>query len=98
MSKSKTSELEDYVRRLGEHINFMYSRINEINKKIKNTEEIITQLKNDEEENTEGITNLKENTVQKVEFDEFVSKLTESLRDLLPPLPPGAEETKKEGQ
>jgi len=96
MSKSKTGELEDYVRRLGEHINLMYSKINEINKKIKDTEEITAQLKTDVEENAEGIINIKENIVQKVEFDEFVSRLTESLRDLLPPLPAGAEEAKKE--
>lgn len=97
MSQPKTGELEDYVRRLGEHINLMHSKIDEINKKIKETEDTVAQLRADMENNVDAVSNLKENAVQKTEFDEFVSRLTESLRDLLPPLPAGTGEAKKEG-
>jgi len=96
MSQPRTGELEDYIKRLGEHMNIMYSKINEMNKRIKESEDVIAQLRTNLENNTEIISNLKENNVSKVEFDEFVSRLTESLRDLLPPLPVG--EANKEGQ
>ena len=96
MSQPKTIELEDYIKRLGEYMNFMYSKINEINKRIKESEDSIVQLRTKMENNAEAISNLKENNVSKVEFDEFVSRLTESLRDLLPPLPVG--DANKEGQ
>ena len=96
MSQSKTSELEDYVKRLGEHINLIHSKLNEINKKIKDAEDVLARLKDENTNNSDVISNLKENTVQKLEFDEFVGRLTESLRNLLPPIPEGSEEEKEE--
>ena len=95
MSKSKTGELEDYARRLGEHINLIHSNLNEINKKIKDTEDALARLKDETANNSDVISNIKENTVQKLEFDEFVDRLTESLRDLLPPIPRRTEDEKE---
>ena len=102
MSKSKTSELEDYVRRLGEHINLMYSKLNEIEKKLEESEDKMKDTENSFERlltgianNTDAISNLRENSVQKLEFEEFVGRLTESLRNLLPPIPEVAEEEQK---
>ncbi|MCJ7631695.1 hypothetical protein MUP77_04740 [Candidatus Bathyarchaeota archaeon] len=99
----RTNTLEDYVRDVGkylkrvdEHVKFIYSTIDEINKKLKETEEAIARLRTETTENTNVIVNLKENTVQKLEFEEFVSRLTESLKNLLPTLPTADEETKKE--
>ena len=96
MSKSKTSGLEDYARRLGEHINLIHSNLVEINKKIKDTEDALARLKDETANNSDVISKIKENTVQKLEFDEFVDRLTESLRDLLPPIPKGTENEKEE--
>jgi methyl-accepting chemotaxis protein len=96
MSKSRTNELEDYVKRIGEHINAIYLKINEVNKKMKEIENEILVMKAESANNVDAIANLKENTVQKSDFDEFVSRLTESLRELLPPIPAAIEETKKE--
>lgn len=87
MSQSRTGELEDVVRRLGAHINLMYTKIDEINSRIKETEDSVTHLRAEVENNNESTSNFKENYVLKTEFDEFVSRLTESLKVLLPPLP-----------
>ncbi len=94
MSQSKTNELEDYVKRIGNHINAIYSQINEIDKRVKGIEDEIIALKTESTKNVSSITNLKENSVQKLDFDEFVSRLTESLRELIPPIPTEPEETK----
>lgn len=103
MSQSKTSELEDYVRNIGkylknvdEHINIIYSKINDLNKKIKEVEDEVMTLKADSAKNANAVANLKENAVQKTDFDEFVGRLTESLRELLPPAAAATEEPKKE--
>jgi peptidoglycan hydrolase CwlO-like protein len=93
MSQSKTSELEDYVRRIGEHINSIYLKIAEIDKKIIDLEEQMASIKSSLVNNSKSISDLSENTVQNLEFDEFVGRLTESLREFLPPsIPDAAEE------
>jgi methyl-accepting chemotaxis protein len=92
MSQSKTSELENYVRQIGEHINNIYLKINEIDKKIVEIEEQMTSIRNALVNNSKTISDLNENTVQNLEFDEFVGRLTESLREFLPPSIPDAEE------
>lgn len=96
MSQIRANEIEDYVKRIGEHINAIYSKINDINRKLKEIEGEVEETKNKSETNENAIENLKENTVQKSDFDEFVSRLTESLRELLPPITATAEETKKD--
>lgn len=85
MSQSKISELEDYVRRVGEHINKIYLRIDAIDKKVEEIEEQITVVRANMANSTQMISDLKENTVHNAEFDEFVDRLTESLREFLPP-------------
>ncbi len=90
----RTGEIESYVKRVGEHINAIYSRLNEINKKLDEIEGRLTRLKAEQINDANAIADLKANTVQKTEFDEFVNRLTESLRELLPPVE--AEEAPKE--
>jgi methyl-accepting chemotaxis protein len=92
MSQSKTGELEDYVRRVGEHINNIYLKIADIDKKVVEIEEQMTSIRNALVNNSKTISDLNENTVQNLEFDEFVSRLTESLREFLPSSIPDAEE------
>jgi len=95
MSQSKSSELEDYVRRVGERIRDIHSRIIEIDRKMKEIEGKITEVRAELANNSKAISDLKESTVQKLEFDEFVNRLTESLRELLPPVSTGIEETQE---
>ncbi|MFH0748446.1 MAG: hypothetical protein V1915_00775 [Candidatus Bathyarchaeota archaeon] len=99
----RTNALEDYVRDVGkylkrvdEHVKFIYSTIDEINKKIKETEDAVARLRTESTENTNTIINLKENTVQKLEFEDFVGRLTESLKNLLPTLSTDVGEIKAE--
>lgn len=96
MSQPRTGEIESYLKRVGEHINVIYSRLNELSKKIEEMEEKIAEVKAEQANNANAISDLKTNTVQKIEFDEFVNRLTESLRELLPPI--GTEEPHKEEQ
>ena len=77
-------------------LNDGHSNLNEINKKIKDTEDALARLKDETANNLDVISKIKENTVQKLEFDEFVDRLTESLRNLLPPIPRETEEQKEE--
>jgi len=90
----RTGEIESYVKRVGEHINVIYSRLNEINRKIDEIEGKLTKLKAELTNDANAISDLKISMVQKTEFDEFINRLTESLRELLPPVE--AEETPKE--
>lgn len=99
----KTNTLEEYVKDVGkylkrvdEHIKFIYSSIEEINKKIKSIEKTVEQLQTETTDNTSAVATLKENTVQKLEFEEFVSRLTEGLKNILPTLPEALEETKEQ--
>ena len=103
MSQSKTSELEDYVRNIGkylknvdEHIKTIYSKLDDIATKLKDIEDETSALKDETAHNADDMANLKETTVQKVDFDEFVTRLTESLRELLPPIPSASDESEKE--
>ena len=102
MSAPKTNELEDYVRSIGkylknvdEHINVIYSKIDDLTKKVKLLEDEIITLKADAGRNINAIATIKETMVQKTDFDEFVGRLTESLRELLPSPRVPAEETKE---
>lgn len=90
----RTGEIDSYVKRVGEHINVIYSKLNEINRKIEEIEEKIARIKTEQANNANAISDLKMSMVQKTEFDDFVNRLTESLRELLPPVE--AEETRKE--
>ena len=94
----RSNELESYVKRLGEHINTIYTRLNELNAKIEEVDSKIAEVRAELKNNANIVTELKEVTVQKVEFDEFVNRLTESLRELIPPVATESEETKKEEQ
>ena len=77
-------ELYDYVRLLGRHINQIHHRLENIEKTIN---EVTTNLRNGIMENTAEISNIKENMVNKYEFNNFVEKLKGSIGEMLPPLP-----------
>ena len=77
-------ELYDYVRLLGRHINQIHHRLENIEKTIN---EVNTNLRNGITANTVEISNIKENMVNKYEFNDFVDKLKGSIGEMLPPLP-----------
>ena len=73
-------------------------KVNEIDKRLGEVERKIGEIEVDLGSSSEAISDLKESTVQKTEFDEFVNRLTESLRELLPPNLAEPEEVRKEEQ
>ena len=77
-------ELYDYVCLLGRNINQIHHRLENIEKTI---DEVNTNLTNGITENTAEISNIKENMVNKYEFNDFVKKLKASIGEMLPPLP-----------
>ncbi len=80
----RTSEIEDYVKRLGKLIISINTRLTEMEGKIADMEDRLAKLKAEQTGNANAIAEAKANMVQRAEFDEFVNSLTESLRDLLP--------------
>lgn len=94
---SQTSgELADYVKRVGEHINLVYKRLEEIEGKLNSLSGEISELKAAIGTNKADIDSLRESVVSKSEFDDFVKKLTESFRELLPPVPKETMESQKQ--
>ena len=74
MTQTPSNELTDYMKRLGEHINLIYSRLDKMEAKINEMSREIASIKESE-------------SIEKREFNDFVNKLTEGLKELLPPLP-----------
>jgi len=52
----------------------------------------MNELKAATETNKADISNIRENTVSRSDFDDFVKRLTESFKELLPPIPKEAPE------
>ena len=80
----RSSEIEDYVRRLGKLIIDINSKLTEISRRIDEMEQSMTKLKADQTNSSNTTAELKIATVQKAEFDEFVNRLTDSLKGLIP--------------
>jgi len=76
--------LYDYVRLMGEHVNQIYGRLDSIEK---NMNEMSTSNRRFAEENIAEITNIKNNMVNKNEFNSFIERLKGSMGETLPPLP-----------
>ena len=81
------SSLEDYIKRMGEHINLIYKRLEEIEGKINAVSGVVNELKVATETNNTNIVNLRESTVSRLDFDNFVKKLTESFKEFIPSVP-----------
>ena len=79
MAQTPRDELTDYLRRLGEHINLIYDRLKKIEAKVDAMSKEIADIKESA-------------NVDRREFNDFVNRLTEGLKELLPPIPEEAEE------
>jgi DNA anti-recombination protein RmuC len=78
-------ELYDYVRLLGTHVNSIHSRLEKIEANIN---ELNVTHSNSLKENAIEIAVIRENMVNKNEFNDFIEKLKASFNENLPPLPP----------
>ena len=85
--------LQNYVKRIGEHINRIYKRLGEAEVKMNTLLEEVNALKESANANKAEVESLQGSMVLKSEFDEFVKKLTESFNEILPPVSMQAEET-----
>ena len=74
MAQTSRDEFGDYLKRLGEHINLIYARLKKIEAKIDDVSREIADIKESASVDRKG-------------FNDFVNRLTESLKELLPPLP-----------
>ena len=76
--------LYDYVVLMGRHINGIHSRLATIEESLK---EISANHSEYVRENTAEMNIIKENMVDKDEFNSFVEKMKVSIGEELPPLP-----------
>lgn len=76
--------LYDYVVLMGRHINGIHNRLEMIEENIK---EINSNHSNFVKENSAEMTIIKENMVNKYEFNNFIEKMKVSIGETLPPLP-----------
>lgn len=81
--------LYDYVVMMGRHINGIHNRLETIEASIK---EINSSHSNFVKENQEEIAIIKENMVNKDEFNSFIEKMKVSVGEALPTLPTLAKE------
>jgi regulator of replication initiation timing len=88
--------LQNYVKRIGEHINKIYQRLGEVEVKLNTLLEEVNTLKVSADANKAEVKSLQGSMVLKSEFDEFVSKLTESFNEILPPVEVQKEETSQQ--
>ena len=82
--------LYDYVVLMGRHINGIHKRLEVIEENIK---EINLSHSNFVRENSSEITMIKENMVNKNEFNNLIEKMKVSIGEALPSLPTLARET-----
>ena len=78
-------ELYDYVRLLGKHVSLIHSRLDKIEATVN---ALNVTHGNSLKENATEIAAIRENMVDKNEFNDFIEKLKTSIKETLPPLPP----------
>jgi len=81
MAETPREDFREYLSRLGEHINLVYDRLKKIEARINDMADEISEIKTSADVNRD-------------EFNNFINKFTESLKELLPP--PTEESTQEE--
>ena len=83
----RVKEMEDYIKRLGELLNIVYKKMTDTESKVNSLEEDLSRLRGEVEAlKTEGM-RLKEGTISKEEYEEFMNRLIDGLKGLLPETP-----------
>ena len=97
MSRSAGREsLEDYVRQIGKLMNQIHDRLEKLETRLDNLSEEVTSLKATVDANKSEMTSLGGSIVLKSEFDEFVNSLTDSFKEILPPVSGQTEEASRQ--
>lgn len=86
----RIKEMEDYIKRLGELLNLVHKKMTDTESKVNSLEADISRLKVEVEALKSENVRLKENTISKGEYEEFMNRLIDGLKELLP-------ETSQEG-
>jgi chromosome segregation ATPase len=77
-------EMESYIKRLGEVINLVYKKLAETENRVDKVEMENSKLKAEVEDTRSRIETLKSGLVTRSEFDELLSSLTSSLKEVVP--------------
>ena len=80
----RVKEMESYIKRLGEILNVVYERMTSLEAKVNSLDSEVTRLKGDVEASRTTIDGLRVQSVPRQEFDELVSSLASSLKELVP--------------
>jgi hypothetical protein len=91
---SSHSQLSEYVKQVAEHVNLIYKRLEGIEENVNSTLHDVEKLKEMIEANRAELSILNEKFISQSEFDEFVKRLTQSMKEILLPYPEEREEEK----
>ncbi len=80
----RVKEMESYIKRLGEILNVVYERMTSLEAKVNALQSELDRLKGDVEASRASADALRSRSASKEEFDELVSSLTSSLKQLVP--------------
>jgi regulator of replication initiation timing len=83
----RIKEMEDYIKRLGELLNLVYKKMTDTESKVNSLESDLSKLREDVEALKTENMRLKENAISKGEYEEFMNRLIDSLKGLLPEEP-----------
>jgi len=86
----RIKEMEDYIKRVGELLNVVYKKVADAESKVNSLEADLSRLRQEVEALKAENVRFKENAISKEEYEEFMNRLIDSLKGLLP-------ETPKEG-
>jgi regulator of replication initiation timing len=80
-------EMEDYIKKIGELLNIVYKKISEVESKATSLEADVSRIKFDVETLKSENTTLGQNVLSKGEYEEFMNRLVNSLKGLVPETP-----------
>lgn len=83
----RVKEMEDYIKRLGELLNLVYKKMADTESKVNSLEADLSAVKKEVEDLRAENVRLKENTMSKAEYEDFMNRLIDSFKGLLPETP-----------
>jgi len=82
-----SESLEDYVRRIGKLITQIHERLGKVEARLDALSEEVEILKASVAASKTEVSSLGGSMVLKADFDDFVKRLTDSFKEILPPAP-----------
>jgi len=83
----RMKEMEDYIKKIGELLNVVYKKVSDAESKSNSLEASVSKLRADVEDLKAESMKIKQNSVSKEEYEEFMNKLVDSLKGLLSEAP-----------